>query len=179
MPNQVLPPPLGSISQVAYVIEDMDRALKFWVDVIKAGPFFVFEHAQLESQRYRGGASDVDVTLAVGNSGDTQIELIYCESDAPSVYKEFLDAGRSGVHHVGLMPADYLATCARYDALGFERAFECRIGGTDLVYFDTVAVLGHFTELWDNSESFIAFQTSVKQAARDWDGTDPIRLGGL
>ena len=53
---------------------------------------FLFEHAVLEGQRYRGGPSDVDVTLAVGNSGDTQIELIYGENDAPSLYKEFLDS---------------------------------------------------------------------------------------
>ena len=179
MSEQILPPPLGSVSQVAYVIEDMERALKYWVDVLNTGPFFVFEHAQLEHQRYRGAPSEVDVTLAVGNSGDTQIELICCENDAPSVYKEFLEAGRSGIHHIGLMPTDYVAACARYEALGFERAFECSIGGTDLVYFDTVAVLGHFTELWDNSESFIAFQTSVKAAARNWDGNDPVRIGGL
>ena len=139
----------------------------------------MFEHAALEHQRYRGGASEADVTLAVGNSGDTQIELIFCENDAPSVYKEFLDAGRTGVHHVGLMPEDYAAACAQYRALGFEAAFECSIGGTDLVYFDTVDTLGHFTELWDNSDTFREFQRRVKAAAYDWDGSDPIRTGGL
>ncbi len=70
-------PPLGTITQVAYVVEDLDSALRYWIDIMKAGPFFVFEHAQMEDQRYRGGASNVDVTLAVGNSGDVQIELIY------------------------------------------------------------------------------------------------------
>ena len=179
MTDQVLPPPLGSVSQVAYVVEDMDRALKYWIDVMNAGPFFLFEHAQLEDQVYRGGPSTVDATLAVGNSGDTQIELIKCENDAPSVYREFLDAGRSGVHHVGMMPVDYAAACARYKQLGFDAAFECSIGGTQLVYFDTVDALGHFTELWDRSESFIEFQRSVKEAAVGWDGEDPIREGGI
>ena len=157
----------------------MSRALSYWVDVMKAGPFFVFEHARLENQRYRGGPSDVDVTLAVGNSGDTQIELIFCENDAPSVYREFLDAGRTGVHHLGLMPEDYAKACEQYRSLGFEAAFEGRIGGTDLVYYDTIDTLGHFTELWDNSEVFREFQRSVREAAREWDGEDPIRLGAL
>ncbi len=179
MPEQIQPPPLGTVSQVAYVVTDMEQALKYWVDVMNAGPFFVFEHASLENQRYRGGPSDVDVTLAVGNSGDTQIELIYCENDAPSVYREFLDAGRSGVHHLGLMPEDYAKTCALYRSLGFEAAFECSIGGTDLVYFDTLKTLGHFTELWDNSETFREFQRSVREAAFEWDGRDPIRHGAL
>ena len=179
MPEQIAPPPLGTVSQIAYVVSDMERALEYWIDVLKAGPFFLFEHALLDNQRYRGGASDVDVTLAVGNSGDTQIELIYCENDAPSVYKEFLDAGRLGVHHIGLMPEDYPATCELYRGLCFEVAFECAIGGTDLVYFDTVDTLGHFTELWDNSEPFKEFQRSVREAARTWDGTDPIRPGAV
>jgi hypothetical protein len=179
MSQQVLPPPLGTVSQIAYVVKDLEAALKHWVEVVKAGPFFLFEHAQLERQLYRGGPSNVDVTLAVGNSGDTQIELIYCENDAPSVYKEFLDANRVGVHHVGLMPEDYGAAYDLYQSLGYKAAFECNIGGTDLVYFDTVKALGHFTELWDRSESFIEFQRSVRQAASEWDGKDPIRRGAV
>ncbi|MEM9623241.1 MAG: VOC family protein [Pseudomonadota bacterium] len=177
--QQIQPPPLGSISQVAYVVQDLDATLAHWVDVLRVGPFFIFDHAEIEHQRYRGGPSDIDVTLAVANSGDIQIELIYCEDDAPSVYREFLDAGRSGVHHVGLMPEDYAATCAAYLALGHAAAFECRIAGTDLVYFDTVAALGHFTELWDRSDSFIAFQQHVKSAAYHWDGSNPVRRGAI
>ncbi|MEQ8663634.1 MAG: VOC family protein, partial [Gammaproteobacteria bacterium] len=103
--------PLYTVRQVAYVVRDIDAALKYWVDVLKVGPFFLFEHCPLENQRYRGGPSNADVTLALGNSGDVQIELIYCENDAPSVYKEFLDAGRVGVHHFGMMPENYAETC--------------------------------------------------------------------
>ena len=179
MVQQVLAPAFGTVSQIAYVVEDMDVALKHWIEVVRAGPFFVFEHAQLERQRYRGGTSQAAVTLAVGNSGDTQIELIYCENDAPSVYKEFLDAKRMGVHHVGLMPENFSSACALYESLGYQAAFECSIGGTDLVYFDTVAALGHFTELWDRSDAFIEFQRSVRQAAKDWDGNTPIRKGAV
>ena len=62
---------------------------------------------------------------------------------------------------------------------GYQAAFECSIGGTDLVYFDTVASLGHFTELWDRSDAFIEFQRSVRQAAKDWDGNTPIRKGAV
>lgn len=77
------------------------------------------------------------------------------------------------------MPEKFQNTCEQYRSLVFEAAFECSIGGTNLVYFDTVATLGHFTELWDRSEAFLAFQHSVRDAARNWDGTDPIRQGVL
>ncbi len=179
MAQKVAPPPLGSVSQIAYVVENMDVALSYWVDVVQAGPFFVFEHAKLENQVYREQPSNIDVTLAVANSGDTQIELIYCEDNRPSVYREFLDAGKTGVHHVGIMPKDYDSAIRRYKELGYDVAFACSIAGTDLVYLDTVAALGHFTELWERSDSFLAFQRSVREAAYNWDGTDPIRQGGL
>ena len=171
--------PLGTIRQIAYVVDDMDQAINYWIDVMRAGPFFLFRHATLENQRYRGAPSNIDVSLAVANSGDVQIELIYCENDAPSVYKEFVDAGRTGVHHVGLMPENYRETYDRYVALGHEPAFECTIGGAALVYLDTVDTLGHFTELWDNSDVFKDFMESVKAASVGWTGENPIREASL
>ena len=101
--------PLYTVRQLAYVVRDLNVALKYWTEVLKVGPFFMFEHCPLDNQLYRGNPADVDVTLALGNSGALQIELIYQNNDAPSVYKEFLDAGREGVHHFGMMPTDYTA----------------------------------------------------------------------
>lgn len=171
--------PLYTVRQVAYVVRDLDAALKYWTEVLKVGPFFLFEHCPLENQRYRGGPSNVDVSLALGNSGDVQIELIYQHNDAPSVYKEFLDAGRIGVHHFGLMPVDYAAMCRRYRELGHEAAFVCTVGGSELTYFDTVASIGHYTELWDNSEVFKDLFMLVENAAKGWDGSNPVRPGPL
>ena len=171
--------PLYTVRQLAYVVRDLDQALKYWTEVLKAGPFFMFEHCPLDNQRYRGEASDVDVTLALGNSGALQIELIYQHNQAPSVYKEFLDAGREGVHHFGMMPENYREVCAHYKSLGHEAAFECDIGGAELTYFDTVDTVGHFVELWDNVDVFKDLFTLVEDAAVDWDGKDPIRPGPL
>jgi hypothetical protein len=150
--------PLYTVRQVAYVVRDMEKALKYWTEYLKVGPFFMLEHAPLENQKYRGGASDADISIALGNSGDVQIELIYCENDAPSVYKEFLDAGKTGVH---------------------EAAFECTVGGAPLVYFDTVDSVGHFIELWDNNEVYLDLFKLVEDAAKGWDGSDPVRPSPL
>ncbi len=171
--------PLYTVRQVAYVVRDLDAALKYWVDVLNVGPFFLFAHCPLKNQRYRGKPSNVDVSLALGNSGDVQIELVFQHNNEPSVYKEFLDGGRVGVHHFGLMPPDYRATYERYKALGHEPAFECTVGGAELVYFDTVQAIGHFTELWDNCDTFKDLFMLVENAAKGWDGKDPVRPGPL
>lgn len=171
--------PLETIRQVAYVVRDLDAALKYWVDVLGVGPFYKFENFVLGDQVYRGQPSNVDLTLALGNSGAVQIELILQNNDEPSVYKEFLDAGRVGVHHFGLMPKDYAAEYAKYRDLGHEAAFEATVGGANLVYFDTVDALGHFTELWDNADVFKDLFDLIENAAKGWDGKDPVRPSPL
>ena len=167
--------PLYTVRQIAYVVRDMERALDYWTKYLNAGPFFLLEHAPLEDQRYRGAASNADVSLALGNSGSVQIELIYCENDAPSVYREFLDAGKSGVHHLGLMPENFTETCEYFASRGHEKAFECTVGGAPLAYFDTVDSLGHFIELWDNNPAYLDLFRLIEDAAKGWDGSDPVR----
>lgn len=167
--------PLNTVRQLAYVVKDLDAAIKYWVDVLKTGPFFMFEHCPLENQIYRGQPTNVDVDIALGNSGDVQIELICQNNDAPSVYKEAMDAGRIGLHHIGLMPIDYSAAKAQYRALGHEAAFECSMGESELIYFDTLDAVGHFTELWQNTQAFNDIALLVENAARDWDGSNPVR----
>lgn len=167
--------PLNTLRQVAYVVRDLDASLKYWVDTLEVGPFFKLEHAPLDNKKYRGAPSDVDITIAIGNSGAIQIELIQQNNDAPSVFKEFLDAGRQGVHHVGLMPTDYQAALAHYRSLGHEAAFECDLGGAELTYVDTVASVGHFTELWANHDAFKGLFSMIEDAAKGWDGQHPVR----
>jgi methylmalonyl-CoA/ethylmalonyl-CoA epimerase len=173
--NAGMTQPLQTVRQLAYVVRDLDAALRYWTEVLKVGPFFLFEHCALLDQRYRGAPSNIDISLAIGNSGALQIELIEQHDDAPSVYREFLDAGRVGVHHFGIMPVDYAAACADYRARGFEAAFECTVGGAPLTYFDTVSTIGHYTELWDNSQVFKDLFLMVEQAAEGWDGRNPVR----
>ena len=83
------------------------------------------------------------------------------------------------MHHFGLMPVDYAATCEQYRTLGHQAAFECTVGGAPLVYFDTVATLGHYTELWDNASIFKDLFMLVEDAAKGWDGKEPVRPGPL
>ena len=57
--------PLYTFRQLAYVTQDLDAALKYWVDVSHVGPLYVFEHIALDNQRYRGQPTDVDLTIAL------------------------------------------------------------------------------------------------------------------
>lgn len=164
-----------NLRQVAYVVKDLDEALDYWTRVMKAGPFYKLEHAPLTNKLYRGATTDVDIDLAIGYSGELQIELIQQNNDVPSVFKEFLDTGRTGIHHIGLMPEDYSATLTHYVDLGHGPAFEADFGGAKLTYIDTLDSLGHFIELWDDHDNFKGLFEMIKAEANAWDGIDPIR----
>ncbi len=167
--------PLNTIRQLAYVVNDMDMALNYWINTLGAGPFFTMEHVKLDEQKYYGEPTDADISIALGNSGDLQIELIVQHNDAKSVYKDFLDAGRVGVHHIALMPTDYSAAYQQYISSGHKPAFELSLGGAPVVYFDALNSVGHYIELWDNNAVFKDMFLLVEDAAKDWDGSHPVR----
>ena len=84
-----------------------------------------------------------------------------------------------GLHHFGIMPLDYQATSAHYQALGHAAAFELTVGDARVVYFDTVQAIGHFTELWQDSDIITRLALMVENAAKNWDGKDPVRTASF
>lgn len=169
--------PLNTVRQLGYVVADLDAAVHYWVNTLGAVPFFLIKHCALRNQQLRGqpAAVDVDVDIALGNSGDVQIELIFQHNDVASVYNETAAAGHIGLHHFGLMPSDYKKARKQYADQGFEVAFEATVSGAELVYFDTRAAIGHYTELWERSDVFDDVARLVESAAVGWDGENPLR----
>src|SRR5262249_54325108 len=97
----------GSIAQVGYVVRDIDRALDQWVNAVGVGPFFLVRRLEVESYVHRGKAYDMAFSVAVGNSGPLQIELVMPLDDTPSMWNEFLDQGHEGIHHVAYWTKSY------------------------------------------------------------------------
>ena len=64
------------IKQIAYVVDDLDAAIARWVEVVRAGPFFRIDGASIADVPYRGQPVEAQLSLAIGNSGGVQIELI-------------------------------------------------------------------------------------------------------
>lgn len=162
----------GVIKQVAYVVDDLDTAIARWIEVVHAGPFFRIDNALIEDMRYRGRPAEAALSLAVGNSGGIQVELIQLLDGAPSVYREL----PHGVHHLALLARDFDADSARLERLGHRVAWSLTLPGICKVrYHDTLAALGHFIELWESTETLRGLLEMVETAARDWDGRDPVR----
>jgi len=168
----------GAIRQNGYVVRDVRAAMEYWVNAIGVGPWFYFDRVKIDYFRYRGEPSDIEMSIALANSGDLQIELIQQRNDAPSMYKDFLDRGREGLQHVAYWTKDYQAVYDRALSRGYRVGHEGQIGGEQgrFAYFDTEFHPGTVIELSDISgPKGWFFENVVKQASVDWDGSDPVR----
>ena len=90
----------GKVCQNGYVVRDIEQAMKFWTEVMRVGPFFYIPKVKTDWFRYRGIDSAVEMSIALANSGDLQIELIQQRNDAPSMYLDHLEAHGEGMQHM-------------------------------------------------------------------------------
>lgn len=168
---------LGNVRQNGYVVRDMDAALKHWTEVLGVGPFYYIEHVEMDSFTFRGKRSEIDVSIALGNSGDLQIELICQRNDAASTYLEFLDTHGPGMQHMSHWTHAYQDLYDRMIARGMTISQEGQIGGPQgrFAYFDTETHGGTVLELSDISGPKGEFFEHIRRAADGWDGANPVR----
>ena len=170
----------GKVRQNGYVVRDIDAALRHWTGVLGVGPFFYIDRVPVKGFRYRGQPSDVQMSIALANSGDLQIELIQQRNAAPSLYRDFLEAGHEGLQHLAYWTTDYQADYDRLLAQGYGVGHEGEIGEQGrFAYFDTDAPPdahpGTVIELSDVSGPKGRFFEHIRRAAETWDGSDPVR----
>ena len=168
----------GKVSQNGYVIRDIAAAMKHWVEVMGIGPWFYVEDVKTDWFKYRGVDSDVKMSVALANTGDLQIELIQPRNDAPSMYKEFLDAGHEGLQHMAYWTNDYQALYDKALGLGYVVGHEGSIGGEKgrFAYFDAQNHPGTVIEISDISGPKGELFAYIRKVAQDWDGSEPIRI---
>jgi hypothetical protein len=167
----------GPVRQNGYVVRDIRAAMDHWVNVMGVGPWFYIERVKTDYFRHRGQDSNAEMSIALANSGDLQLELIQQRNDAPSMYKEFLDAGHEGLQHVAFWTTTYQQLYDRALSLGYRVGHEGQIGGEQgrFAYFDSNAHPGSVIEISDISGNKGRFFDHIRRAAATWDGADPIR----
>ena len=166
----------GPIRQNGYVVRNIEAAMRHWSEVMGVGPWFYAPHAPIQDFTYRGRPSDVDVAIALANSGPLQIELIQQHNDAPSLYRDFLAAGQEGLQHIAYWTPNFAADRQRAIDSGFRVGHEGTTGRYGpFVYFETMSHPGTMVELSDVGGLKQRLFDHILTAANGWDGRDPIR----
>src|SRR5205085_2999920 len=125
----------GPIRQIAFVVRDLEGALDYWTKTLGVGPFYVMRNMTPDDFRYRGAASPPPrMSIALGNSGDLQVEIIEQHDDRPSAYRDFLDSGREGMQHVSAWVTrdEYDGITKRMHDEGVEVVHDGRLAAADV-----------------------------------------------
>lgn len=141
-------PLAGPIRQVGHVVEDLDRSLAAWV-AMGVGPWYVVRN-RVQRASYRG---------------------------KPCEITEFLATHGEGFHQFAWWVRDFDETVAAAEAAGWPVVWT---GGEDtatrFAYVEppqgSPATIYELMELTEATEGMGAF---FRDAAKDWDGTEPIR----
>jgi len=170
---------LGEIMQLSFVPRDLDATVRYWTKQIGAGPFFLMRNVQVGSPRYRGQPSSLTFDVAIGYWGDIQIELFRQTNDAPSIYKANRDAGNEALHHVCILVDDIeKALRLAADSSG-EVVYEgvTLPGNSPFCYIDMKGSPGApLIEVLQPGDGIRRYFEMMRNAARDWDGTSPLRV---
>jgi catechol 2,3-dioxygenase-like lactoylglutathione lyase family enzyme len=166
----------GAIRQLGYVVPDIEAAMAYWSGTLGIGPFFYNPRVPIVNYTYRGESHQPHNSVALANSGPLQVELIQTRNDAPSMYRDFQQAGRSGLQHVAYWTDSYDADLNRLLAQGFKPVMGGEVGERGrFIYFDTEYHPGTVIELSEVAGPKGRMFDLIREAAADWDGKDPVR----
>jgi hypothetical protein len=167
----------GVVRQIGYVVRDLDQAVASWLSM-GVGPWYVLR-GQQQSASYRGEPCTVTLSIGFANTGELQVELIHQEDDAPSIYTEFLASGREGFHQLAWWATDFEGAVETAQSAGWPVVWS---GGdrssTRYAYLEAPAGPATIIELMEITDVTDGMAKLVREAARDWDGSAPIRSLG-
>ncbi len=167
---------LGDVIQLAYFPTDFDATLTYWIETVGVGPFFILNDVKLGEMKYRGEPTDAIFSMAIGYWGDIQIELIKTDSTAPSLYHGDY-AVRDRLHHMCVFVNDIGRARAACAEAGAEIIVEGKVGEDGaVIYVDPGQGPGHVIEYLQPMSGTEGLFQMMKDAARDWDGSDPVRV---
>jgi catechol 2,3-dioxygenase-like lactoylglutathione lyase family enzyme len=167
----------GPIRQIGYVVTDLDQALASWVE-LGVGPWLVMRGLPMRVL-YRGAPCETTLSLALSNSGELQVELIQQEDDTPSIFTEFLAANGPGYHQLAYWAEDFDNTMKAVENAGWPIVWS---GGEELgvrfAYVEPPNSPATIVEISELTEAQAGVAKFIRDAAANWDGSDPIREMG-
>jgi hypothetical protein len=167
-----MPSAYGPINQNAYIVGDIDAGIAYWTRVMHVGPFLKFPKLVFETADFRGRPFVPEFDAAIAYSGDLMIELI--KPIGPSIFREFAQAGRTGVQHVAAFSDDLGAAAAEIERRGGRRVQGGSFAdGSRIAYFEMGGPDSVVLEIAQLMPPVRALFDAIKAAGAAWDGETP------
>ncbi|TFG13952.1 MAG: hypothetical protein EU535_04105 [Promethearchaeota archaeon] len=139
---------LEKFDQIGILVRDIDKAIRFYEGLLHfTAPLNIVE--QSSTVIYKGEQVTFKMRKIMQNFGGKQLEIVQLvESTGNHLYKEFLDEGKEGLHHLGIYTknAEQLMDHFKND-YAIDVAQTGKAGKVNFYYLDTKDTLGFYLEL--------------------------------
>ena len=133
------------INQLGYVYRDIKKQARILEENFGL-PKFAFLENKPTKYNYRGKETIIQTTIGFSRSLNVQIELIQLIT-GECIFKEFIDAGKEGLHHFGIFVEDVDAIVKKYVERGYLLVHEGITAGVQkIAYIDTYDDFGAYLE---------------------------------
>ena len=133
------------VDQLGYVYKDIEKQAKIMESMFGFSEF-IFGDWNTYTMKIRGKISELTFRMAFSRLGSTQVELIQWKSgDGP--YKEFLDKGNEGFHHIACYIEDTDSYIKEFEKMGIGVLQEGEVLFARIAYMDTQDTFGTIIEL--------------------------------
>lgn len=143
------------IVQNSYVYRDVRRHAKLLEDMYNVPKFSILEMKGYT--KFRGKKEQLSIKIAHGYMFGLNVDLIEW-IDGECSFKEFLDAGKEGFHHIGVLVEDYEGYLAYSKEVGIE-VIQYGRDATRWAYLATEESIGVILELIEVPKGKFAKET--------------------
>ena len=137
---------LDKVNHVGIVVKDLDAAMKLYWEAYGLGPWKVTSYGppSTTDNTFRGKPVKHRYIVAEGLRGSVEI-IQHLHGD--TVYKEFLQKKRIGLHHIAYLTNDIEPVLAKVKEAGIKVIQSGRYGEDSYHYLDTERKFGFMIEL--------------------------------
>lgn len=130
--------PKGKLNQIAFVVRDIDTAMRTYGDLFQIDPWYRPKPGKDDEIFYRGEKFEGPcMDLVVGYHDQVEVELIQ-SLGGPSIYTDYLDQCGEGFHHVCFHVRNLREALDWYESRGFvviqEGSMISRLSRTNYAY---------------------------------------------
>ena len=134
------------IDQMSFVYKDIKKQAKKMEQIYSIPTFAQMENITHQEATYRGKEVTIIIDYAFSRLLNIQIELQQWKS-GDSLFKEFIDQGKEGLHSIGVYVQDLDAYTDEFNKRGIEVLQTGQIGKQKFVYLDTKQTFGVLLEI--------------------------------
>jgi methylmalonyl-CoA/ethylmalonyl-CoA epimerase len=134
------------IDQLSFVYKDVKKQAEIMEKKYGIPKFAQMENITHQDATYRGKEVTVVVDYAFSRLLNLQFELQQWKS-GESLFKEFIDKGKEGLHSIGVYVDDLQAYISEFKKRGIEVLQTGQVGKQKFVYLDTEKTFGVLLEI--------------------------------